>query len=192
MHFEAVRHFFLSKLERDLPQHLTYHSIHHVYDVLGACQSIAEMEQITGDHLLILQTAALLHDAGFTIQSQGHEDFSCKIAQSTLPAFGYRNDQISQICEIIMATRIPQQPQSHLGEILADADLDYLGRDDFFVISDLLFEEMKYSGIVKEKNEWNLLQLRFFEQHHYFTKTSIHLRSAKKQEHYNYIKSMIE
>ena len=30
-----------------------------------------------------------------------------------------------------MATKIPQKPQNHYEEVLSDADLDYLGRDDF-------------------------------------------------------------
>jgi hypothetical protein len=81
-------------------------------------------------------------------------------------------------------------PKDHLGEILADADLDYLGRDDFAEISENLYKEFCRTGHVNEsKEEWNRIQLHFFEEHHYFTKTAIAEREAKKEENLQLIKA---
>jgi uncharacterized protein len=78
-----------------------------------------------------------------------------------------------------------------LEEILADADLDYLGRDDFFIIGETLYREFKTLGIVNNEEEWNQLQVRFLENHHYFTKTSVNLRQAKKEEHLKQVKAKL-
>lgn len=90
-----------------------------------------------------------------------------------------------------MATKIPQSPKDHLGQILADADLDYLGRDDFFAIANQLCDELLMFGIINNEDDWNMLQIKFFESHHYFTKTAIELRNKKKLEHLAIIKSKL-
>jgi hypothetical protein len=82
-----------------------------------------------------------------------------------------------------MATKIPQTPQTQLERILCDADLDYLGRDDFFSIGSRLFEEMKGRGFVESEREWNLIQKTFLESHRYHTAFSRANREEMKQQH---------
>jgi uncharacterized protein len=189
--FEKVEQFMLQKLQNELPQHLSYHSVSHVKDVMQAALNIARQEGVQQQEQILLQTAALFHDSGFLFGAQEHERKSCNIAREYLPQYGYDAQQIEQICGMIMATKIPQSPQNHLEEILADADLDYLGRDDFFTIGNRLFDELSMFGIVSTERDWNMLQLRFLESHHYFTKTAIALRNEKKQEHLNYIENQL-
>ena len=125
----------------------------------------------------------MYHDCGFMVQSKEHEKIGCDIARESLPRFGYTAEQVERICGMIMATRIPQTPHNLLEEIIADADLDYLGRDDFWSIGNRLFTELQMYGIIQTEEEWNALQLRFLEQHHYFTATAINTRKQKKDEY---------
>lgn len=90
-----------------------------------------------------------------------------------------------------MATKIPQTPLSKLEEIICDADLDYLGRDDFYPTSNLIFLELKAQGFVTAENEWNLTQIKFFKQHRFFTSTTKKLRQQKKQLHLEMIEASI-
>jgi len=115
-----------------------------------------------------------------------------KLLKNILLNHGYSEEQSEKIKGMIMATKIPQTPKNHLEEILADADLDYLGRDDFFVIGDKLFEELAIFGIVNSDRDCNLLQEKFLESHHYFTETAIKNRKQKKQENLNIIKSKLK
>ena len=188
MQFEQAKHFILEKLRTDLPPHLSYHSVEHVNDVFNASQLLAAEEGIVGEELTLLLTAALFHDTGFLVQPKEHEQIGCDIAREHLPQFDYNNDQIERICGMIMATRIPQTPHNLLEQILADADLDYLGRDDFFKIGHRLFEELSVYGLLDTEKEWNELQVRFLEKHHFFTKTAIKLRQAKKDENLALVK----
>jgi hypothetical protein len=90
---------------------------------------------------------------------------------------------------MIRATKIPQQPQNKLEEIIADADLDYLGRDDFFMIGGQLFNELKARNVVNQESDWDQIQIRFLENHHYFTTTARNLREEQKEKHLKLIKS---
>lgn len=191
MQYEKARTFILDKLRDELPQHLSYHSVGHVNDVCQATKEIADKENVSGEDLTLLLTAALFHDSGFLFGAAEHEKKSCELVREYLPGFEYTEEQIEKICGMIMATRIPQTPHNLLEQILADADLDYLGRDDFFTIGNRLYDELAMYGIVNDKEDWNRLQVRFLENHHYFTNTAIHMRKAKKDEHLNLIKSQL-
>ena len=123
----------------------------------------------------------LFHDSGFITQSKNHEELSCEIVREALPDFNYTHEEIDSICGMIMATKIPQSPTNLLEQIIADADLDYLGREDYWEISNNLFKEISFFGIFTE-NDWLQLQINFLEKHRYFTHTAITTREAKKQE----------
>jgi len=192
MQFEKVKKFILAKLRKGLPKNLTYHSLGHIKDVYKAAESIAEMESVEGEDYTLLLTAVLFHDSGFLIQQKEHERIGCDLAKEYLPEYGYNAKQIETICGMIMATRIPQTPHNKLEKIICDADLDYLGRDDFFKIGNYLFDELCMYGIISTENEWNKLQVRFLEGHRYFTTSAKKLRKAKKEEHLALIKSKIK
>jgi hypothetical protein len=90
---------------------------------------------------------------------------------------------------MIMATKIPQSPTNPLEEIICDADVDYLGRDDFERISNSLKDEFLVYGVIKSEADWNPLQIRFFEMHAYFTETCKTNRAANKKLHLDQLKA---
>ena len=191
MQFEKATDLILNKLAIELPEHLSYHSSAHTHDVYAAAKLLAGMEQIDIYPTQLILTAACYHDAGYLTHTLGHEEESCRIAKEVLIDFSYSLAEIDTICGMIRATCIPQSPQTHLEQILADADLDYLGRDDFFAISHKLYLELLHLGIIKDEADWNMVQIGFIESHRYFTKTAINLREDKKQSNLEKIKARI-
>ena len=182
--FEAAKQYILSRLEYDLPKNFVYHSPTHTRDVvIPAIEYLASHEGIPAPDLTLLQTGAYYHDIGFVESYHNHELNGIRIACETLPRFGYTPTQIEIVSGIILATRLPQSPKNHLEEIMADADLDVLGRDDFWALNQLLRAESAAYGAAVTDAAWYQRQLEFMEAHHYFTPTAINLRSAKKQEH---------
>lgn len=171
------------KLEKELPGDLTYHGFHHTEDVLKAGLLIAKTEGITKKETQLLRIAILLHDSGFMYTYKGHEDMGCRIARELLPPFHFTKAEIDLICGMIMATKIPQTPDTLLERIICDADLDYLGRDDVFQIADTLYTEIKLYINPISAEEWNNLQISFLEAHEYFTKFSKSNRSPSKMEY---------
>lgn len=169
----AIQEHVLSALKEGLSPKLTYHNINHTLDVNIKCLEIAIAEGITNkDILLELQIASIYHDVGFLFVYVGHEEKGCEIAKNELPNFGVNDKMIENICDIIMATKIPQSPKNLLQQIICDADLDYLGREDFFNISENLCIEVLEYKIVDSKNEWEERQVYFLQTHNYFTQSS--------------------
>ncbi len=192
MEFEKVRTYILEKQEKELPPILYYHCYNHVVDVYQAAEELATLEGINGEDLVLLRTAVLFHDSGFTIQLNNHEIVGCGIVRKELPRFNYSQEQIDRICGMIMATKIPQTPHNLLEQIICDADLDYLGRTDFWSIGNRLFLELKALEILKTDIEWNRLQKSFLNSHQYFTKSARQLRGEMKLAHINEINKIVE
>ena len=187
MQFHEAKTYIYNRLNRELPKHLSYHGFWHTEDVYHAATRLAAAEKITGKDLTLLLTAVIFHDSGFIISGNEHEATSCAIVKDVLPQFAYQDNDIEKICGMIMATRLPQTANNLSEQVICDADLDYLGRNDFFSIGKRLFREFKFLGVVKNETDWDLLQIRFLEKHHYFTQTAINTRDAKKQEHLNFL-----
>ncbi|MEN9612685.1 MAG: hypothetical protein RLZZ628_3499 [Bacteroidota bacterium] len=181
MQYQAAKTFIINELKTKLSSNLTYHGIHHTLDVLAATRALCTAERVGRRDTLLLKTAALFHDAGFTRSVREHERQGCEIARTFLPQFDYQNGEIEIICGMIMATKIPQSPQTRLEAILCDADLDYLGRNDFYPIGQTLFEELKSLGVLTTEQDWNRLQVHFLTAHRFCTQTNLTLREPVKQ-----------
>ena len=189
--FNDIERKVLDFLQEKLPEHLHYHNYCHTIDVVNQTELIGIGEGVSDEHLLLLKTAALFHDAGHTIQSPNHEHYSTVIAREWLPKYSYSQEQIDIICEVIMATQLPPEPKNLLEKIICDSDLDYLGRADFIPGSNALFEELKAMKIITDPNEWNKLQVKFLSAHSFFTETSKRLREVNKQSQIDRIESLI-
>ena len=180
--FETLRQKVIGQLEKKLSVNLTYHSVAHTMDVLEKAVEIAKQEGVNNENeIMLLKVAALFHDTGFLEVYMGHEEKSCFIMRDEVSVL-FDKEELEEICGMIMATKIPQTPLTRLEEIICDADLDYLGRKDFYSTSDALKNEFLTYNIVKNQKEWEEKQINFFENHHYFTATSNNKRSTEKQQ----------
>ncbi len=181
----------LAFLRETLPKGLYYHSVQHTVDVIQATEEIALNENIFDERVILLKTAALFHDSGFTKKYQKNEVIGVEIAKQFLPKYGYTEAQILTIEKLILATEISHQPKNKLEKIIKDADLDYIGRDDFEEISNKLFNELQEKEFVKDKAEWDNMQVKFFDSHRYYTNYSIANRLDKKMENLKNINSKL-
>jgi uncharacterized protein len=189
--FQAIKDVIVHRLSTGLDQRLTYHNLAHTIDVLEQSTAICREEILVDPRqLLLVRIAALYHDTGFLYTYEDHEEKSCEIAMEDLMDTDLTKEEKEKIRGMIMATKIPQSPTNLMEEIICDADLDYLGRDNFQPISNHLKIEFLEYGIIKNECDWDPLQIAFFEKHHYFTERSKKLRHPIKMEHLAILKSM--
>ena len=190
-YYKAEKHIMKVLAEKLTPQ-LHYHSITHTKDVVKSVERLALLEGVTDEGLFLLKSAATYHDAGFIESYDNNEAIGARLAAEILPNYGYSHEHIQIIKELIYVTEIPHQPKNHLEEIMCDADLDYLGRDDFHEIADKLRVELREFGKINSDRKWDEIQVSFLTNHKYFTKTSIETRHARKQKHLQEIKDRLE
>jgi uncharacterized protein len=182
MNIDAAKSFALDYLINFVGPEFHYHNLAHTLDVFQAVSMLAIAENINQKDMVLLQTAALYHDLGIHTKYYDQEEESIRIIQEHLPDFEFTSSEIKIICNLVADTNLPSKPRSKMSELLCDADLDYLGREDFFEISANLRKEWEEWGFKRSfDKEWYLFQLDFMENHHYYSATAIRTRNEGKQ-----------
>lgn len=192
INFEGAKKYVINRLINEASPKLYYHGLHHTLDVYNAVQKLAKMEGVNDGEFVLLQTAALFHDIGFLEQYVNNEVVGAEIAQEVLPQFGYNTREIELISNMIIATDITKYPQTLLEKILCDADLDYLGREDFEGFAGQLKRELNAHGFSLDDKQWDEIQVRFLEKHEYHTNSALKLREMTKQKHLIEIKKRLK
>jgi uncharacterized protein len=191
--FAQAKEYVTARLKTELPPGMRYHSLFHtVQEVLPAVDRLAACEQVNGEDLLLLRTAALFHDLGIVVQYREHEIVSARFAAEVLPTFGYSSEQIERVRAMIMATRLPQSPRDLCERILADADLDVLGRSDFLARNQDLRDELTGLGQETSDENWYHSQLQFVQNHRYFTCAAQSEREEMKQANIHAMNHLLE
>jgi hypothetical protein len=192
MLFDTIRDHVLQDLLTNLPATLPYHDYAHTIDVVRAAQeygTAAGLDQASMDMLL---AASLLHETGILKGYIGHEEESVAYAKRILPVYGYSDAQINVIVQLILETEISRKPTSLLSEILRDADLDYLGRPDYFAIAHKLrLEWIHLNNYPKSLKVWYLEQLNFLQKHKYYTIWATQSRSQGLEDNIKLIHELI-
>lgn len=191
LRYDDLEEAILTKLENELPKNLYYHNLKHTIDVITEVEIIGRKEGINRTEMLILKTAALFHDTGFILSYNDHEECGVKMARNILPKYFYSEEQIDQVANLILNTKFPPQPKNKLEMIICDADLDYLGRTDFIPVSGNLYRELKEHGRIKSIDEWNRLQIKFIENHQYYTETARNMRNVNKIRQLDKLRELI-
>ena len=158
-----------SSIIAGLPSGYAYHSLEHTRQVVENARFLARAASLPENDTMLTLTAAWLHDVGFEVTYFGHEEESCKIARSVLTEL-LNDKDIRTVESAIRATKIPQQATNPIAEVLCDADLLYLGGNEFSLWSGRLREEhlhclnRTYNDI-----EWLDINLDFMRDRTFYT-----------------------
>ena len=169
-------------LETGLPENLYYHSIRHTKNALKNCETYISHTGIDPYNSKLLRIAVLLHDIGFTVSMENHEIEGARIANELMTGFEFSKSDIKVVTRLILATKLPQKPKNLLERIICDVDLDYLGRNDFYEISDLLYKELLERSTFFDRTQWNKIQIEFLEKHTYHTEFARRKRQGLKEQ----------
>lgn len=184
----SMKTFVTDLLKENLSTAYYYHNIEHTQYVAAKAIEIGKNEGCTAKELHLLETAALWHDTGFIKTYANHEKEGCKIAKKHLPSFGFNKAEIAIICGMIMATKIPQTPKNKLEEIIADADLEYLGTKKAQIGSNNLYRELSTLKPMLTKEAWLIIEIDFIRAHHYFTD---YCRKNNEEQKQLYLKKLV-
>ena len=170
-------------LSKSLAPHVYYHDVAHTFeDVVPAAERLAASEELAPEERLQIVSAAVLHDTGFVHRADNHERASATIAREILPRYGFDNGHVQAIVRLILATRVGHIPETNAEAVIMDADLDVLGRDDFWSKNLLLRRELLESGVRYDEIAWWRGQLRFLARHHYRTDSAKKDRGPGKRD----------
>ena len=180
---EGLAVYVRSLLEASLPPELLYHDVWHTFeDVVPSSERLAKAERLGSEQRDRVVAAALLHDTGFVRSGADHERHSAAIGREVLPRFGFSSDAVACIERLILATRLGHAAQSLAEGVIMDADLDVLGRPDFWARNLRLRRELEALGSPYDDATWWRGQRQFLRRHVYRTESARRLRDAGKRD----------
>lgn len=189
---EALRDYIINSLISRLPKDLSYHMVEHTFDVYESARHLAATENLSRYDTELVLIGALFHDTGFTKGYKAHESHSTAFASETLQKFGYSPEEINTVGKMILATEIPQNPQTDIEKALCDADMDILGREDFLRKSGLLRKEWEmFLHKIYTDEEWYKHEIDFLENHRYFTNSANIQRGEGKAKNIEKLKKAL-
>jgi hypothetical protein len=84
---------------------------------------------------------------------------------------------------MILSTDLERDPKTHVEKIICDADLDHLGREDFFKLDGKLREGRRARGIdVNDDVKWFKGTFEIIKKHKFHTDSQKKLREKEKQK----------
>jgi predicted metal-dependent HD superfamily phosphohydrolase len=181
---QYIKELFRDELPGGIKFHDADHTLHPIKGVVAVANRIAVSENISEHDRELLIAAAYFHDTGYIREYDKNEPIAARMAGRILKLIGYKPNEIEKIQTMILSTDLDREPKTHVEKILCDADLDNLGREDFFKLDEKLREGRGARGLdVSDDAQWYRGTLEIMKKHQYYTESQKKLREKRKQKH---------
>ncbi|WP_341834569.1 Pycsar system effector family protein [Chitinophaga pollutisoli] len=173
---------------------LVYHNLVHTSQVVQAADQISAYYRLSeADHLIVM-LAAWFHDMGYLEgERSSHESAGADAVRAFAKAQGLPEATGRAAADCVLATKMPQQPNNLLEQIVCDADLFHLGSKEFSKRNKLLRTEAELAAGKKISSvEWTRTTIQFLESHQYHTAYCRTLLNPQKEENIEKLKIKLE
>src|ERR1700682_2939237 len=163
---------------------LFYHNLAHTVRFLNAISKMNGHYQLDDRNYFIVCASAWLY--GLEMIASGYESHESKttdLVQELLISLGIDSEEITEIKNCILATKMPQQPVTLNEKIVCDAYAFYLGSEKFAVYNKLMRKEIEAFTNNKFKGSaWRARTISLLKNHHYHTEFCQTLLNKPKEE----------
>ena len=173
---------------------LVYHNLVHTSQVVQAADQISAYYRLSeADHLIVM-LAAWFHDMGYLEgERSSHESAGADAVLAFAKAQGLSEATGRAAADCVLATRMPQQPNNLLEQIVCDADLFHLGSKEFSKRNKLMRTEAELAmGKKISSVEWTRTTIQFLESHQYHTAYARTLLNPQKEDNIEKLKIKLE
>jgi predicted metal-dependent HD superfamily phosphohydrolase len=180
----AARHYVTEVFTQKVRPEFVFHNLDHTEAVAEACSQMADYYQLSDEDRFVLMLSAWFHDTGYSAgKAEGHEEISVQLATHFLQQHTVSDSIQQRVASCIRATHMPQSPITLVEKILCDSDLLHLATDDFKAMNQLLKQEREnLLGQKISKKDWRKGNIRFLQEHKYYTEYGQQYLEPKKQE----------
>lgn len=177
--------FVLKLFKEKLPNTFLYHNYNHTLRVVKSTKEIIEHSEIHVKDKEALLLSAWLHDTGYVVKVDGHEEESARFAEEFLKENNADSELIEKVKKLIIATKFDFETSDDLESILKDADASHFAKDYFEETSEFLRQELQLQGIANyTPTEWINENIKMFTEQHKFH-TDYALKNWKEQKDQN-------
>lgn len=172
------------------PPQLVYHNLLHTKNVVQRSREIAEHFELSDREMFIINLASWFHDTGYLfVKPSDHEEKSVLLMHEFADKHQIPEDITAEVASCIMATRMPQQPQTLLEEIICDADTYHFGTKEFKFNNKLAGEEMRQQQLQNfSRSAFDESTITMLKDHSFFTSYAKDLLNSSKKKNIKKLK----
>jgi predicted metal-dependent HD superfamily phosphohydrolase len=175
-----------------MPQIYRFHTLPHTEAVVAAVKDLSQYEDITDHEKRIVIAAAWFHDLGYLKSLAEHENLSAFSSLIYLMRLGVQSEDIDQIEQCILATKLGREPRSILEKIIADADMWHLTTPEFLQWADKLRKEWNVmKGMRFTDKEWLENNIRFMNTVKFHTRHGKEVLAPRMEANIRLIEEML-
>jgi len=172
----------LSKLEVELNKNLFFHNFEYTKHLYEYSELLVKAADLDMEETLLVRTAALLLNTGFTGGYENQENRSAEYARNILPESDYSEKQIAIVSNLILSTKWPPEPMNMLEMVINDIKMEYIGRADYIRLYKLLFLEQNQFQRSVDVIEFKRKQLEIIQQYPFYTESAKRLREISQED----------
>ncbi|MBU2995523.1 HD domain-containing protein [Cellulophaga baltica] len=171
-------------LTENLDSKFLYHNLRHTQRVVKSTKELLNFYNLKDEENNAITIAAWLHDTGYTISPNNHEESSAKIANDFLKKLDCNPNFIETVKNLILATKMDHKPQNLLEEIIKDADCSHFAKSSYIETSEFLREELSNLGSADySRKQWRNKNIELFRGiHRYYTDYAVKNWQPKKDD----------
>ena len=172
-------------IQEEVDPKFVYHNFQHTCAVVDAAKDLADHYDVNEEERLAIVLAAWFHDTGYADGWEDHEERGSNKAANWLRGQGVDDPQLfDTIAGAIRATKMPQQPNTFVEQIVADADLSHLGDLSYWDRCGRVRQEFALTrDMVMSDQEWIDFELGFMLNHEYHTEAARDMFGERKSKH---------
>jgi predicted metal-dependent HD superfamily phosphohydrolase len=174
-----IKEYYNSEFSSDF----SFHNYNRAITIVRTCMTLGVQEGLKKEELKTLQLAAWFLETGYSKDYYNYQTASAALAKNYLQEKGVDDEIKNTIEEIILSTRIPQQPVTLVAQVLCDASMYHLGEKKIrHAMENLRMEQQKAGGKEYSDNEWMAECSNMINDHFYFTPAARKLFEKKKRK----------
>lgn len=174
---EAVIKLF----DDEAPPNLYFHNSAMVRNITNHAELLSTSEKLSDEEFIILKLASLFLYTGYIYDYGKPMEASVRLVEEFLPKYGFGRKEIDSVSKLI-AESFNNVRESLVGNILHDAQYDYLGRMDYLRLAGKLLREQSEYGKAADERTWKQAQKKLLQEHDFITRTARLLRNIPVED----------
>ncbi|MCC6279995.1 MAG: HD family phosphohydrolase [Saprospiraceae bacterium] len=180
---QDIESYITNYFAEHIRQEYVFHDLEHTVQTVAAVHMIGEGFHLDPRDMLVVQLATWFHDTGYSEGPKDHEARSCMHAEQYLRG-KISDDELQDVLGCIRATKVPQQPNNLLEQIICDGDLSHLGMESYWDRTGKFRQELILTGkSIMSEQDWVDFELNFMLNHNYHTAVANEFFNKRKAKH---------
>jgi adenylate cyclase len=172
-----IEEMIIKMFYEEAPANLYFHNSFLVGDLCNKVELLSKAENLTDEEFINTSLAAVFLFTGYISDYEKPMEASLRLVEEILPGYGFNHETIESVIQIINNS-FTNIRESHSDNILHDARYDYLGREDYARLMDLLLRERTEYGKFSDNNGWIEFQRKQLSEHDFITDSARQLRQV--------------